>query len=147
MQEKYRRAVKRKALAAVAVCALILLILTVSRWSENRGTPELLTQQERIEYLAGLGLNADASTEEFHSVRLPEELTDVLLDYNALQIKQGFDLAPYCGVTVDQYTYELVDFDDSGSTVYATLYILNGAVIAGDVHSAELGGFMQGLKN
>lgn len=146
MQEKYRRTVKRKSLAVVAVCALILLILVVSRWSGGRGAQELLTQQGRIDYLAGLGLKADASTEEFHTVQLPAELSDVLTEYNELQISQGFDLAPYCGVSVDQYTYELRDYGEDG-TVYATLYILNGAVIAGDVHSAELGGFMRGLVN
>lgn len=143
MHEKYRSEVKRKALRVIAVCTVILLILILSRWSGGESGPKLETTEQRMELLSSMGLEAVKGSEEFHSVTFPEELDEVLIKYNTLQLSQGFDLRDYCGVTCDCYTYELAG--DSEKTGFATIYIYDGKLIAGDIHSNDADGFMAPL--
>lgn len=145
MHEKYRSEVKRKALRAVAVCAVILLILILSRWSDGKSGPKLETTEQRTELLSSMGLEVVKGSEEFHSVTFPEELDDVLIKYNALQLSQGFDLRDYCGRTCDSYTYELTADSAGDKTALVTIYICDGQLIAGDIHSTEADGFMAPL--
>ena len=79
------------------------------------------------------------------TVLIPKQFSPVFEEYNELQKQQGFDLSEYCGMEVTMYTYRVVDSGREGD-VLAVLYVLNGAVIGGDVHSTALDGFMCGVK-
>lgn len=145
MHEKYRSEVKRKALRVIAVCAVILLVLILSRYSGEKGGPTLETAEQRMELLSSMGLDVVKGSEEFASVTFPEELDEVLIKYNQLQLSQGFDLRDYCGRECDCYTYELSEPHSSGKAALVTIYICDGKLIAGDIHSAEANGFMAPL--
>lgn len=99
----------------------------------------------RVDYLAANGWEADAATETEQNVILPRTMEGVFADYNALQLQQGFDLEPYGGLNCTVYTYRLTNYA-SEDTVCATLYIYKNRVIAGDVHSTALDGFMHGIR-
>ena len=98
----------------------------------------------RVDYLAANGWEADPSTETAQDVVLPRTLEGVFADYNSLQLQQGFDLSPYAGLSCTVYTYRLTNYA-SDDNVCATLYIYKNRVIAGDVHSTALDGFMHGI--
>lgn len=146
MQEKYRSEVRRKLLRVVAVCALIVMILILSRWTGQENAARFETAEQRMDYLMSIGLTPVRGSEEYHSVKLPEEFDDVLREYNELQQSQGFDLLPYAGRDCDQYTYELENYEKYSGTAYATLYFCSGTLIGGDIHSAEAEGFMCALS-
>ena len=85
-------------------------------------------------------------TEEYKSVVLPEALDGVMKDYNEMQLAQGYDLRKYLGQKCSQYTYQVTNYPDEGDTVLVTLYIKGQRVIAGDIHTNSVTGFMHGIK-
>ena len=69
----------------------------------------------------------------------------VLEQYNALQLESGFDLLPAAGKKCLCFSYDLVSYPGWNGRVIATLYLFRGRVIGGDVHTADLRGFMRAL--
>ena len=76
-------------------------------------------------------------------VLIPDELDDVLLEYNELQKQAGMDLEQYHGKRVKVWTYRVLDAGNED--VQASLYVYKDKIIGGDVHSTALDGFMRGL--
>jgi hypothetical protein len=50
------------------------------------------------------------------------------------------------GESCQQYSYQLTNYPGTDSAVYVTLYIQGKELIAGDIHTNSLNGFMHGLK-
>ncbi len=62
-----------------------------------------------------------------------------------MQLKQGFDLNKHLGQSCRQYCYDITNYGDADGRVIASLYIQDGILIAGDIHSTAVNGFMHGL--
>lgn len=137
----------KKAALLLILAAVVLSAIVVAH--ANGGVLSMHynvgTREGRIAYLAANGWEADPSTETEQTVVLPRTFEGVFADYNALQRQQGFDLEPYQGLSVTVYNYQLPHYD-SPDTVYATLYFYKNRIIAGDVHSTALDGFMHGIR-
>lgn len=132
------------ALGAALTCVIVLCSTPRGLFS----TPDMLDvsgAEGRVKYLAAYGWEADISTETEKNVLIPRELTGALADYAEMQTKQGYDFADYAGLECRQFTYELTNYDYSG-TVYAVVYVRGARVIGGDIHSAALNGFMHSLR-
>ena len=144
MKQANKALSKRKALLLVlavglALCAAILLRSCAK-------TADLSTSDGRQAYLQTLGWEIDCESEDVRSVQFPKELTGRLREYNEVQLQQGFDLRGYLGQQCEQYSYRVTNYPNTDQTVLATLYVQNGVLIAGDVHSTALNGFLQPLK-
>ena len=135
---------KKRLLLILAVAAVIVLAVTLLRGCAGRG-PDLDTREGRQSYLLSLGWEIDPGSEAYKPVKLPDKLEGVLSGYNDIQLKQGCDLTKHLGESCAQYSYAVTNYPDPEQTVRVTLYIQNGKLIAGDVHSTALDGFMQGL--
>lgn len=135
---------KRKALLLVLAVALALTAAILLRGCAK--TEDLSTSEARIHYLQSLGWEVDRDTEDARTVQFPKELTGRLWEYNEIQLQQGFDLRAYLGEQCEQYSYLITNYPDTDQTVLATLYVKNGLLIAGDVHSTALDGFLQPLR-
>ncbi len=144
MSVKGRELTRSRAIFILIACAA-LLALIVLLCSEPEGGG-LDSTEKRAAYLASLGWEVDASSEEHRAVLIPEELDSVLRQYNALQKQQGFDLERYCGRELDCWCYELASYPSGEENVTAVLYTCKGRAVAGDIHSNALGGFMHGIK-
>ena len=99
----------------------------------------------RERYLNSFGWEIDASSEECREITLPREFDGIMESYAKMQSEQGFKLYDYAGLDCRQYTYTVTNYDYD-SPVYATLYVRGRRVIAGDIHSAAIDGFMHGIK-
>ena len=108
-------------------------------------TIDVSTSEGRIEYLSSLGWCVDKSSETEAEVTLPKTFDGAVADYAAMQSEQGFEFTSYGGCKCMQYSYIVTNYGD-GSTVYAILFVKGGRVIGGDIHSADIGGFMHGIK-
>jgi len=144
---------KKVAVAIVLVIALILVaIITIAAASHSKDneTPDkeiinVRNEKTRIEYLKQYGWEVKLPAVCEDKVLIPREFSSVFEKYNELQKKQGFDLSEYCGLEVETYTYEITNYNSS-ETVLAQLYIYKGTVIAADIHSTALDGFITGIK-
>ncbi len=101
---------------------------------------------QRIAYLKTFGWTVPEEPIEIAEVAIPAEFDDVYTVYNKLQKEQGFDLEAYKGKRVKRFTYEVTNYPNQTSDVRANILVYKDKVIAGDVCSLKLDGFMHTLK-
>lgn len=135
---------RKKALAIVILAAAVLLVLILLR-SCNQAD-DVSTLEGRQAFLLDLGWEIDTQSEDMRTVQLPDTLDGMLVEYNEMQLEQGYDLSRHLGEQCQQYSYVVTNYPDNGQTVLATLYVQGRRVIAGDIHSTALNGFLHGLK-
>ena len=128
---------------ALLSIAVIVLAGVLGRHSGQKGV-KAATNEDRISYIQSLGWECDPNPAEEKRILLPEEFPEVLINYNALQLQQGFDLTKYAGKEIGMFTYTLLNYpvDDE---VLCTLYLYKNRIIGGDIHSTAFTGFMRGL--
>ena len=146
--EKLGEFTRKKALSIVFFASLIIFLLVLGRWllAYRNDSAMLLTTEGRQMFLSSLGWEIDPASEQQKSITLPKEMDAVLEEYNRLQQTQGFDLKPYLGKDCQQYTYLLSDYDAGGEEAYICIYVHGRKVIAGDIHTNSMTGFMQGIR-
>jgi hypothetical protein len=69
-----------------------------------------------------------------------------MAQYNKIQLKQGYDLNKHLGESCRQYCYDVTNYPGGQGKVIVSLYLQNGQIIAGDIHSTAVNGFMHGLS-
>ena len=144
MLEKKRVFTRKRALLLLFICAAVLLALILLRWRAN-AQYTVSTLEGRQKFLTELGWETDAASEEYKSVVIPDSLEGIMKEYNEMQLKQGYDLGAHLGEKCEQYSYRLTNYPGEG-TVLVTLYIQGRTVIAGDIHTSSINGFMHGIK-
>lgn len=100
----------------------------------------------REKYLNSFGWEIDRESEEYSEILLPSRMDGVMEEYANMQNEQGFDFSSCCGIQCGKYTYVVTNYPNYDGIVYATLYVRGNRVIGGDIHAAELNGFMHGIK-
>ena len=106
----------------------------------------MVGNEDRLYYLREMGREAAEEPISIQKVQLPEEFPPVLQEYTKLQRQQGFDLERYKGKEITVYTYELRG-DTNGALLFVSLYQYKGRIVAGDVHSPALGGYMGPIQS
>lgn len=107
---------------------------------------KIKTNEDRVEFLAQFGWQVDAQPTESVKVTIPEEFDSVFAGYNELQKTQGLDLSKYKNKTVTRYTYKINNYDGYDGTVYANVIVYKNRVVAGDVCTADVEGFIHGFE-
>ena len=143
---------KKRAVIAVLILGIVLtsvILLVGSRHGDSTETAALSavvrTNEDRIAYLEGLGWQVQTEPIETQTVVIPKTFDGVYETYNALQIQQGFDLSSYGGMEATRYTYQITNYPNSSDQVVADIVVYRNRIIAGDVQSTALDGFMHGL--
>lgn len=154
------RAAKLKAvlifLACAAVVTLVVFaasrragvypgdVLTDVRTADPSSYEGIRTQEDRISFLSSRGWKVEEEPVKILQVKVPSVFDAVYDRYNQIQIAQGLDLSPYKGKDARLYTYVVTNYDYEG-TVWADLLVRDGRIIAADLCSADVNGFMHGL--
>ena len=143
MQTTLKPLTRQHVAVLVALAALALAAVVFAH--DSRG---ILSAHYRVDTAAGrqaylhtLGFEIDPASEDIQRTSVPLRFDSMMADYNALQRRQGFDLTPYAGLPVTVVTYALQDAPDE----LVTLWVCNGVVIGGDVHTAAADGWMTGI--
>ena len=143
----------------IGIAALVLaLVVGVFVWSSSRDggewsvtasgkkyTLKASTNEERIAFLQQFGWTVNPEPLEITEVTIPSVFNEVYERYNELQKSQGLDLSRYAGKICKQWVYEVTNYPAQDTTVRATLLVLDGRVIGGDLSSPALDGFMSGF--
>lgn len=147
MMTKKRPLTRQRAAAGILIiaAALSLIVIVRTRGGVLSAHFNVTTTAGRAEYLAALGWEVDPRTETAQEVTLPRTFDGVFADYNALQLRQGFDLRPYAGLECTVYSYLVTNYD-ADWPVLAQVYLYRNRIIAGDIHSTALDGFMHGIR-
>ena len=146
---------KKKAAFWVIMAALVIIGVILLLGAGGHGAPagatggkqsgSVKTEKARVAYLSDCGWTVETPALKEETVLIPKQFNAVFETYNDLQKQQGFDLRSYCGKEVKLFTYKVVG-SRLGENVVAMLYVSNGSVIGGDVHSTALDGFMVPIK-
>ena len=150
-------AVKATTLRFVGIIALSLIVLvgmTVFYTAEEpvlSGTDirydGMATETDRREFLSALGYRATGDAKATVEYTMPATLDAVLLGYNEVQKKQGFDLAKYTGKTLTRYTYEIENYEGYDGKVYANLITYRDRIVGADLTGTGVGeGFVKPLQ-
>lgn len=141
---------KRAAAALIALGAvLIIIVLIAGRRGGDANTAfsnVVKNNRERVAYLEALGWSVDETAIEEQEVVIPRELDGIYAKYNEIQKTQGFDLSRHGGAEAMRYTYKIRNFPGGDDSAVADIIVYRNEVIAGDVQSVKLDGFMQGLR-
>ena len=132
----------------VAVLAVVVILcLRAGKTGAGDKSPELRaeTNEARIQYLESLGWEVDGEPIEVLRLTLPEELVEPYRSYNDLQLKQGFDLTPFLGETLERCTYGVKNYPGHPDGCQADLYLSDGVIVAGDVVCTGANGFIATL--
>ncbi len=147
MTRKTRGFTQKKALTLLLIIGIVLLLVfTAKSVFIKDKAPDLDTLEGREAYLKALGWDIDRDSESFRSVVVPQKLEGIMAQYNKIQLRQGFDLNKHLGESCRQYCYDVTNYPGGAGKVVVSLYLQNGQVIAGDVHSTAVNGFMHGLS-
>ncbi len=129
-------------LYAAAVTAVIVVAAIYTAFADSGGQ-----NVRNIEFLASYGWETGGRYIEKEKVTLPDTLDDVYDNYNRLQKKVGLDIKPYLGKECVRYTYEVKNYPDkSEKGVRANLLCCGETIIAGDIMTTRLDGFMVSLS-
>ena len=144
--------VSKTKIAAIVTLVIAAVVLAAILAAAKNGRVESLderngeTNEERAAYLAECGWQINAEPVQTQTVKIPAEDTEVFRRYNELQKSQGFDLTDSAGRTATRFVYEVLNYPDADGPVYATLFVLDGKIIGGDVTDSGARGKMQGLR-
>lgn len=161
----YSAKMDKRKLLAILICLAVVVLVLVLAFTRGGGqstepqtadelrqsqiklikSARLKTNEDRLELLTSLGWEVGITPLECCEVTIPSEFSDVYANYNNLQKEQGLDLAQYKGETVTRYTYRVTNHPSGEDSVRATLLVRKDRLIAGDVSSPKLDGFMQTL--
>lgn len=141
---------KKKAVIGVLALGLLAVLLILLAGNRKAAPTLSLSQNvgnnaERVAYLQSLGWAVTEEPLEVQEIRIPKEFSGVYADYAELQKSQGFSLEAYSGMTATRYSYAVTNHPSGSANVVADLLVYRNRIIAGDVQSTALDGFMGGL--
>ena len=104
------------------------------------------TADDAASFLSQFGWVVDAGSAETKEVTIPAQFDKVFAGYNEMQKSQGLDLSKYKKKDVTRYTFTVTNYDGYEGAVYANVLTYRGRVIAGDICSADVSGFIHGFE-
>lgn len=144
-----RKRIAAGALALVAVLGGVAVLAGVfSRSAAASATIRptgIRTASDRLAYLGAYGWLVREEPLAVEDLLIPNELGEEYDDYLAMQSEQGFDTAKYAGKYVKRYTYEILNYPTGEEGVQVSLLIYRHRVVAAEVLSPSLSGFIHGL--
>lgn len=133
-------------ITALITIAAILVIVFSKGAASTANTPNADSNDARVKFLAEYGWDVNAEPVQSQTVCVPSaEDNEVFSRYNELQKSQGYDLSQYAGKQVQRYVYEILNYPQAEAPVYATMFVLEGSVIGGDVTNTAPDGKLHGF--
>ncbi len=136
-----KTATKYRYIFAVIAFGVVIIMIIAGLFSIDNATNKMI-----VAYLEELGWRVEPSPREIVHLTLPEKFDVVYETYNAVQKHAGFDLEPFRGKSVTRYTYRVLNHKRSeDSLVVAGIFVCENTIIAGEISSAEMNGFMHAV--
>ena len=129
----------------LVICAIVLFFRKDGTSQTSAMGKTVKNNDQRVEYLKSFGWEVDTEPIDEETVVIPRKFTNVYAKYNDIQKSQGFDLSEYGGMEAVRYTYKVLNYPGEKDVV-ADIIVFRSNVIAGDVQSISLDGFMHGLE-
>lgn len=127
----------------VIITAVTAIICTVSADEPDGSTAALVTA-----FIEENGYKVSSPVTK--EITIPVEFSDVYENYNSIQRKQGFDLRRHKGKNAVSYTFNVIGYVDKDGNidndVQIHIIVCEGRIVAADIASTKLDGFMEGVR-
>lgn len=139
---------KRTRISRIAFFFFLLYVIGFSLLDQPSVFSSATEEDAGASYLRSFGWDVEKDISETVYFSIPTEFDYVYEQYNTLQKKQGFDLAPFKGKNVCKNVYRIKNYPgaENDITIKADILIYNGNIIGADVCSVRLDGFMHGVN-
>ena len=148
--------IKIFSLICLALTALITIVAFVPTYMSGDSVQagvdvaynyeKIKSNDDRINFIKQFGWEVEAEPLKEQEVTIPKEFDKVFAAYNEIQRKQGLDLSDFKKKSVMRYTYAITNYPDYEGEVYVNILVYRNTVIAGDVCSADVNGFVHGFE-
>lgn len=149
--------IKLVGVVCVALTVLITLIAFVPTYAVSSPASaeakeasysydKVKTPEDAAEFLSQFGWEVNTTPVETKTVTIPAEFDKVFAAYNEIQKEQGLNLSKYKNKEVTRYTFSVTNYPKYEGTVYANVLVYRNRVIAGDICSADVAGFVHGFE-
>ena len=137
----------KKKLTAILLALVLVIAAAVIAVSTigGSGSGRIRTGEDAAEYLESLGWQVSPQPLEVQEIVIPRQFSGVYRDYIELQRRQGFKLEEYGGMSATRYSFSVLNYPGGSDGMVADIVVYGGEIIAGDVQSTALDGFMEGL--
>lgn len=141
--------------ALTTICALGLVVgfvqepvtQVLSQPQSTLKTTTVKNSKQRLAFLEQWGWEVEQTPLATETLVIPPILDSSYEEYMSLQQAQGFpSLQEFCGAEVIQYSYAVTNYPTGEESVQVNLLCYEDQVIAGEVLSRTLGGFIHGLE-
>ena len=139
-----------KRILCLAAAAVLLVFLmgknsVLPAFRPNIRVPRCSTNEERVEWLQSLGWEAESQPISVREVMIPKQFDEIYQKYALIQRNQGFQLEKNRGKTAVKYCYAITNYRDGKEKAVASILQRGDKIIAADLSSARLGGFLKEL--
>ncbi len=114
--------------------------------SSKKYSIDASNNEQRVEFLKSYGWQVNPEPIEICDIKIPTVFNDVYEKYNQIQKDQGLDLKKYMGKACRRFSYEITNYPGYSEGVRANIVVIEDKVVAGDISSVDLDGFMHGFK-
>lgn len=125
----------------LAIAAIVIAANTIGGSKSGR----IRSSEDAAAYLESLGWQISSHPLEVQEIVIPRQFSGVYEDYIELQRRQGFKLEEYGGMSATRYSFSVLNYPGGADGMVADIVVYGGEIIAGDVQSTALDGFMEGL--
>lgn len=155
MQVISAKSIKFKVLICIFFSLVIFgIVLSINNFtnmntaiSKNYGRYNVNVENNnsRLDFLGQFNIKVKPEPIETTEIKIPIQFNKVYENYNKIQKENGLDLEKYKGKTCIKYTYSVLNYKDKPDGVRANIFVFENKVIAGDICSLEIDGFMHGF--
>lgn len=132
---------KHRYVAATIIFAVILFAVIFAVFSIDNSTNIMI-----VDYARNMGWIINPSPAEISHLTIPNEFDEVYETYNSIQKKSGFNLEDFRGKRVTRYTYQVQNHESSDTQrVYMGVIVYESRIIAADISSTDMEGFLHGI--
>jgi len=101
-----------------------------------------------VEYIESFGWQIEQTPIEISYLTIPRTFDAVFENYNLYQKEAGLDLSSFKGARAVRYSYRVLNHASSADfTVRANVIVVNQKIVAADINSNDLGGFMHAIND
>lgn len=133
----------------ISLAVLISVVFLLSTKNIPHGSPlsnDGSSDKKRVEYIQSFGWKVEPEYKEKSLTLIPQVFSKTLEEYNRMQIKSGFDLKPFAGKEIIRFSYKLLNHPLDKNYAQVNIFVHKGKIVAADVSSTKLDGFMHSIK-
>ncbi len=105
------------------------------------------TDEGRVKFIEKYGWKVEKTPYLCEKVQIPVTFDGALENYAQIQKRSGFDLSKYRGAVAERWSYRVLNHAGDEKYAYANVFVYQGKIIAADIVSPKIDGFISAVSD